>query len=159
MKSKIRIFGHPAHQAFVVIPAGLLIGSAGFDAFALIASTPASYHLTAHHMLAAGLVTGLMAAPVGTLDWLSIPSGTRAKRIGMFHACANVLALLVFGMSWFLRRNAPETPSLVAVGLSFFALGSLSLAAWFGGELVSRLGVGVSDSANLNATSSLSDHA
>ena len=32
--------------------------------------------------IAAGVITGLVAAPFGFVDWLAIPSGTRAKRIG-----------------------------------------------------------------------------
>lgn len=155
MESKLRIFGHPAHQAFVIIPGGLLIGAAGFDVAALLVDAPAAYHLTAYHMLSAGLVTGVLAAPVGTLDWFSIPAGTRAKRIGAFHAIANTVALAAFGISWYLRRSDPAAPSGTAVGISLVALASLSLAAWFGGELVSRLGVGVSEGANLDAPSSL----
>ena len=33
-------------------------------------------------MIAAGVISGLVAAPFGLIDWLAIPDGTRAKRIG-----------------------------------------------------------------------------
>jgi len=32
-----------------------------------------------------GILGGLLAALFGFLDWLAIPSGTRAKRIGLLH--------------------------------------------------------------------------
>jgi uncharacterized membrane protein len=33
----------------------------------------------AYWMIAAGVMTGLLAAPFAFIDWLAIPSGTRAK--------------------------------------------------------------------------------
>ena len=38
-----------------------------------------------------------MAAPFGTIDWLAIPKGTRAKSVGALHALGNVLVLALFG--------------------------------------------------------------
>ena len=53
--------------------------------------------------------------------------------------------------SWVLRRKDPENPPLKALLLS--ALGGLvlSFVGWLGGELVQRMGVGVTPGANLNA--------
>jgi uncharacterized membrane protein len=47
----------------------------------------------AYWMIAAGVVTGMLAAPFGTIDWFAIPSGTRAKRIGALSFAAGCLAL------------------------------------------------------------------
>ena len=106
-------------------------------------------------MIAAGVVTGLLAAPFGFIDWLAIPAGTRAKRIGAIHGLGNVVVLLLFAASFVLRAGTPQTPGTLALTLSF-AAGCLSLATgWLGGEVVDRLSVGVDEGAHLNAPSSL----
>jgi uncharacterized membrane protein len=112
-----------------------------------------SWAQTASATMAAGVIGGLVAAPFGLLDWLKLPDGTRAKRIGLLHGSVNVVALVLFAISWLLRRDDPTTAALV------FALAGLAVAAvggWLGGELVNRLGVGVEAGAHLNAPSSLS---
>jgi uncharacterized membrane protein len=107
-------------------------------------------------MIAAGIIGGLLAAVFGLIDWLAIPNNTRAKAIGLWHGGLNVLVVLLFAISWLLRRPDPAPPSGLALGLSFGAVIVALVAGWFGGELVDRLGVGVDDGAHLNASSSLS---
>ena len=36
----------------------------------------------------AGIIGGLLAAMFGLWDWLAIPAGTRAKRVGLWHGVA-----------------------------------------------------------------------
>ena len=111
----------------------------------------------AYWMMAAGIVGGLIAAPFGLIDWLAIPSGTRAKTIGLLHGGANLVALLLFAGSWWMRNDLPDHPETMASILSFIGAATAGLGGWLGGELVERLGVGVHDGANLDAPSSLSN--
>jgi hypothetical protein len=37
----------------------------------------------AYYLIAVGIVSGLIAAVFGLIDWLAIPAGARAKRIGL----------------------------------------------------------------------------
>jgi uncharacterized membrane protein len=106
-------------------------------------------------MIAPGVITGLLAAPFGFIDWLSIPSGTRAKRIGAIHGGGNVLVVLLFATSWLLRRDLPSAPTELSLALSFAAGGLALVTGWLGGELVDRLAVGVDDGAHPDAPSSL----
>ena len=106
-------------------------------------------------MIAAGVVSGLLAAPFGFIDWLAIPSGTRAKRIGAVHGLGNVLIVLLFATSWLMRRDAPASPEGVALALAFVAGGAALITGWLGGELVDRLAVGVDYGAHVDAPSSL----
>ena len=106
-------------------------------------------------MIAAGVISGLVAAVFGFIDFLSIPSGTRAKRIGRLHGIGNVVVVVLFGASWFLRRDNPGAPETLAIALSVAAAALSGVTGWLGGELVDRLGVGVDDGANLDAPSSL----
>ena len=154
MESRAKLFGHPIHQMLVVFPLGLLATAVVFDVIAL-ARSQGYWSELAFWMIAAGVITGLLKAPFGFVDWLAIPSGTRAKRIGAVHGLGNVLIVLLFATSWLMRRNAPAAPQQVALALSFVAGGSALITGWLGGELVDRLAVGVDEGAHLDAPSSL----
>ena len=154
MESRVKLFGHPLHQMLIVFPLGLLGAAALFDAVQLITGS-GNLGLVSYYMIAGGLIGGVLAAPAGLVDWLSIPAGTRAKAIGALHGLGNVVVLGLFVASWFLRKDAPQFPTTAAMVLSFAGLGIAGVTGWLGGELVSRLGVGVDDGANLNAPSSL----
>lgn len=154
MESKARLFGHPVHQMLVVFPLGLLGGAALFDVLSRLMDSE-QMALVAFYLIGAGVLSGLLAAPFGTIDWLAIPQGTRAKRIGALHAVGNVVVLLLFAASWWLRRDAPAAPLALAQVLSIGAAALSLVTAWLGGELVDRLGVGISNNAHLDAPSSL----
>ena len=155
MESRARLLGHPVHQMLIVFPLGLLGMAVIFDIIRLIfgATGLAS---SSYHMIAAGVITGLLAAVFGFIDWLAIPSGTRAKRIGVWHAIGNVTIVVLFAISWWLRRGDPADPSTLAFVLGLVGLLLALAPTRQGGELVDRLGVGVYDNANVDAPSSLS---
>lgn len=155
MESRAKLFGHPIHQMLIVFPLGTLGGSVIFDVVYLITNT-GRWADIAFWMIAVGVVSGLLAAVFGLIDWLAIPAGTRAKRIGLLHGVGNVVVVVLFAASWFLRRPDPLAPSLLPIVLSFAGLGLATVTGWLGGELVDRLGVGVDDGAHLDAPSSLS---
>lgn len=102
------------------------------------------------------MIGGLAAAVFGLIDWLAIPSGTRAKRIGLWHGAGNVVVVVLFIVSWLLRADALGEPGAIPIILSLLGVGLARLTGWLGGELVDRLGVGVDDGAHLNSPSSLS---
>jgi len=154
MDSRAKLLGHPIHQMLIVFPLGLLAMAVIFDVLA-IAMGEGYWSEIAYWMIAAGVVTGLLAAPFGVIDWLAIPTGTRAKRIGAVHGVGNVLVVLLFAGSWLMRGDAPRTPETLALALSFVAGGLALFTGWLGGELVDRLGVGVDEGAHVDAPSSL----
>jgi uncharacterized membrane protein len=150
----VRALGHPIHQMLIVLPLGMLSGAVIFDVLAMITSS-ISLSTVAYYMIAAGALSGLVAAPFGFVDWLGIPSGTRAKSIGAIHGLGNVAVVVLFGLSWWLRRPDPLTPSATALAFSFAGFVLALVTGWLGGELVDRLGIGVDEGANVNAPSSL----
>ena len=101
-------------------------------------------------------IGALLAAIFGLIDWIALPSGTRAKRIGLWHGGGNVVIVVLFIVSWLIRLNAQSNPNVVAYILSAVGVALALLTGWLGGELVDRLGVGVDEGANVNAPSSLS---
>ena len=150
-----RFLGHPIHQALIAFPLGLLGGAVLFDIVAIVISSPGLLQAS-YYMIAAGVISGLVAAPFGLVDWLGIPSGTRAKFIGAVHGLGNVVVLVLFAASWLLRRPDAVGPSGSALGFSGAGLLLALVTGWLGGELVDRLGVGVDEGAHVNAPSSLS---
>lgn len=154
MESRAKLLGHPIHQMLIVFPLGLLAMAVIFDLLA-IGLGNGYWSEIGYWMIAAGVVTGLLAAPFGFIDWLAIPPGTRAKRIGAVHGLGNVLVVLLFGVSWLMRGDAPRSPGAVALTLSFAAGATALFTGWLGGELVDRLSVGVDEGAHVDAPSSL----
>jgi uncharacterized membrane protein len=154
MESRAKLLGHPIHQMLVVFPLGLLAMAVVFDLLAIVLSN-GYWSEIAYWMIAAGVVTGLLAAPFGFIDWFAIPSGTRAKRIGAVHGIGNVIVVAMFGLSWLMRGDAPQSPAVLALALTFAGGGLALFTGWLGGELVDRLAVGVDDGAHVDAPSSL----
>jgi len=156
MESRAKFLGHAVHPILIVFPLGLLATGVVFDIIYLIWGNPDMANV-AYWMMAAGIIGGLIAAPFGWIDWFAIPSGTRAKTIGIMHGLGNTIALLLFAGSWWLRNDLPERPETLASILSFLGAGMAGFGGWLGGELVERLGVGVHDGANLDAPNSLTN--
>ena len=154
MESRAKLFGHPIHQMLIVFPLGLLATSLFFDIIAVAAEHPGLFQAS-YYMIAAGVISALIAAVFGLIDFLAIPGGTRAKRVGMMHGGGNVLVVVLFAASWFLRRGHVTDPGTFAIVLSALGAGLGGVTGWLGGELVDRLGVGVDEGANLDAPSSL----
>jgi uncharacterized membrane protein len=155
MDAKARILGHPIHQMLIPLPLGLFVSGAGIDiASALAGRSFLSY--VSFYNIAFGIGTGLLAALFGWIDWSVIPDRTRAKRVGLAHGIGNALLIALFAAALVLRLNQPEYAAIpAAVMLETAALLLGAVTAWLGGELVDRLGIGVSPGANPNASSSL----
>lgn len=157
MESKAKLFGHAIHPVMIVFPLGFLTGAVIFDLIYLFSGN-ADMKTVAYWMLAAGIVGGLLAAPFGWIDWFAIPSGTRAKSVGLLHGVGNMIVVLLFIGSWALRTYSTDNVTFILqYVLSFAGILLALVTGWLGGELVERLGVGVDNGANLNAPSSLSN--
>jgi len=155
MDARAKLAGHSIHQMLIVFPLGLLATAVIFDLIYLLGGV-SSWVTASWYMIAAGIVGGLLAAIFGLVDWLGIPSGSRAKRIGALHGIGNVVVVGLFLVSWLLRLGAYDHPSAVAFIFSYVGAGLALFTGWLGGELVERLGVGVDEGANVDAPSSLS---
>ena len=164
MESKFKVLGHGAHPILIVFPLGLLATAVIFDIVYLITGT-AGWTTVSFWLIAVGVIGGLIAAVPGLVDWGAIPSDTRAKSIGLIHGVGNVIVVILFAISWLMRRDTGAgidmagVPSTGALVFSFVGVCLALFTGWLGGELVERLGVAVHNGANLNAPSSLSGKA
>lgn len=155
MESRAKLFGHPIHPMLIVIPLGAFIMAVVAD-IAMYVTGNGTLGVVAFWNIVGGIVGGLAAAVFGLIDWLAIPSNTRAKAIGLYHGVGNVVVVALFAVSAWMRWGVDQyLPSLTAMGLGIVALLLGTVTGWLGGELVDRLGVGVDDGANVNAPSSL----
>ena len=150
----VKVLGHPLHQQLVVLPLGLLTTAVAFDVITAITGEP-RWTQMAFFLIGTGILTGLAAALFGLLDWLTIPAGTRAKRIGALHGVGNVTVVFLFAVSFLVRWTNPA--AVPPFGYLCSSLGILLalVTGWLGGELVDRLGIGVDTGAHPNAPSSL----
>jgi uncharacterized membrane protein len=155
MESRVKLLGHPIHPMLIPFPLGLLPTAFAFDVVHLLTNDP-RFAQVAFWMIAAGILGGLLAAVFGLIDWLAVPSGTRARRVGLLHGLGNVAVVALFAASWLLRRPDPAAAPTAALALAAVGLGLAGVTGWLGGELVDRLGVGVDEGAHLDAPSSLS---
>ncbi|MGD9711889.1 MAG: DUF2231 domain-containing protein [Thermomicrobiales bacterium] len=147
MKTPARILGHPIHALSVTVPLGALVLSVVLDVINLIDEREI-WKDSAYVLIGLGVLAGLAVAVPGLVDWLSIPASHPAKRVGLLHAASNIIGLILFAISWYLRYDQPDNWSTAAFILSLLGIGALSAGGWLGGELVYRHGIGVDVKAN-----------
>jgi|SRR5437588_8741399 len=155
MAGRINFLGHPVHPMLIVFPLGVLPAAVVCDVVFLVRGGAHWAHM-AYWLIVGGILSGLVAAICGFADWLGLENGTRAKRLGLWHAGVMDTVLVLFAISWWLRRPAPDIPSTLAIGLGIAGVAIALIGGWLGGELVYRLSVGVDFDAHVDSPSSLS---
>jgi uncharacterized membrane protein len=155
METRIKFLGHPIHPMLIVFPLGLLATAVIFDVLYAITGNDdlSSFSFWA---LLAGVIGGLLAAPFGLVDWLALPRGSRARRIGALHGGGNLIVVTLFLISFLLRLNdRTYLPDVLPLVFGLLGAGLALFTAWLGGELVYRLRVAVDDDAGVDASNSL----
>lgn len=151
MEARMKLFGHPIHQMLIVFPLGLLITSWLADIGYWIVRGE-TFATVGYWNLVAGIIGGLAAAVFGFLDWLAIPRGTRAKAVGAWHGGLNVVVVVLFASSWFLRAPVENhAPTKLSFSIACVAIVFASVSSWLGGELVNRYTIGIKADADINA--------
>lgn len=145
MASKASIAGHPVHPMLVAFPIGLWVTSFVIDVIFYFIRNP-SLPLISKVLLAAGLVGGVAAAVPGIIDWLSIKN-PQVKKIANWHARLNIIAVIVFATSLYLRMRVGahlvNWNMRIPVLLSAFGVLLIGISGWLGGALTFEHGVGV----------------
>jgi uncharacterized membrane protein len=119
--------GHALHPLLTDLPIGFWTSALVLD----LAGGPTS-RAAATRLVGLGLLTALPTAVTGWAEWSTI--GQREQRVGVVHANANVVALILFTASWRARRRGAykRGKSLALVGASVLGFGG-----YLGGHLVS----------------------
>ena len=143
MRSKVRVFGHPLHPILIAFPIAFLCGSFLADLAGVFTGRPALWTTGAHLNLAA-LVSGLVAAVPGLVDYVGvIPPNSSGKRRATWHMAVNGLALAAFAAAWIFRDGDTLRPGPGAVVLEAAGVALVTMGGYLGGTLVYRNQIGV----------------
>jgi uncharacterized membrane protein len=135
--STVAIAGHPLHPVIVTLPIAFLVAAPATDI---------GYWLTGDlfwarasvWLIGAGLVTGILAALTGMMDFMKI-GRVRKHTAGWAHMYINVTALVLTAINLGLRLGNPAG-NILFTGLiiSVIIAALLGASGWYGGELVYR---------------------
>jgi uncharacterized membrane protein len=146
MKTPARLFNHPIHPMLIPFPFALWTFSLIADLIYYFGSHDYLWVNVAFYSLFGGVIGALLAAIPGIIDYFSIRD-RQASNIAAWHARFNLIALLVFGASLYLRTDSGArivNGSLtIPVLLSFLGVLLIGVSGWLGGELVYKHRVGV----------------
>lgn len=138
----MHVLGHPIHPMLIPFPIAFLIGAAVTDVVFVL--TDRSFWAEASAwLLVAGLVTGVMAALVGLVDFLTIDQ-VRRHLSGWIHLLGNALVLALVVVNW-ISRIDDQTSFVEPWGLTLSLVTAvlLGVTGWTGGELSYRHRIGV----------------
>lgn len=141
MNTPASVKSHPIHVMLVGFPIGLWTFSLICDLIYYARGTP-EWKLAAYYTLGGGIVGALVAAVPGLIDLLAIKDAG-SRRIGLWHMGINLVALAIFGASFWLRRGDLEAD--LPAWLSLIGVAGIFVAGWLGGELVHVRHVSVED--------------
>ena len=147
MASPASFNGHPIHPMIIPFPIALWVFSLVADVIYLWRGNPVWRDWIAFYALLAGIIAAAVAAVPGLIDWLSITDKAVVK-IANWHARLNVIALLVFAASFYLRTTSGAGlvggSYVIPVILSVLGVVLITISGWLGGEMVFKHGVAVS---------------
>lgn len=137
------MFGHPLHPALVHFPIALLLSATAADV-AWLAGVNQDTQFAAV-MMAAGLVTGVVAMIAGLVDFARLEDAVVAHALR--HVGAVGLAWLGYAVALYLRQDSLFGPAVIGTATVTISLLSgllLAFGGWLGGRLVYTFGAGVS---------------
>jgi uncharacterized membrane protein len=134
--------GHPLHPAITDVPLGAWTVALVFDLMAE-GNERKECARASETAVAIGLIGAVGAAVTGLTDWSA--TGGRARRVGMMHGLLNAGATALYGASLWLRRRERRRAGR---NLAYLGYTASMAAAYLGGHLVFREGVGVDHTAS-----------
>ena len=143
MKSKAVLLGHPAHPMLIPFPLAFLTGAFVFDTIGWLRDVP-SWWTTGGHLGLVGIATGVLAAIPGLIDYFyTVPPDSSGKARATKHMLANLTAVALFAVAWWIRGGAANRPDVAGLGLEAVGLALLGIGGYMGGTLVTRNMIGI----------------
>lgn len=152
MRSKFAIGGHPIHPMLVPVPIGLIVWTIVADIVYVLSDNMLWYDIAFWSGVAA-ILSALVAAVPGLVDFLTTASKSDARNLTIAHAVMNVTVVALFLAAALLMVSEGATGGaalLAVVILHALGAGLISISGWIGGEIVYRKHIGmVPDTAEL----------
>jgi len=152
MRSRAAIGNHPIHPMLVPFPIGaFFLALIGDIAYSADAKTAFWYELS-YVCIAVGISSALLAAVAGAIDYFSVKMSGKGFRLATWHALLNVLMLVLYTTSFFLRRHGAAASGsrwVVAAALGFLGFGLVAVTGWLGGSVAHEHRVGVIERLNI----------
>ena len=142
-RSTAKIGGHPIHPMLIPFPIVCFIGVLVTDIVFLNNHDP-GWATASRWLLGVGIVMAALAAVAGLTDFMG---DDRVRRLGdaVKHMLANVTAVVLEIVNFFIRLNNDDAIPGLGIILSAIVVLLLVYSGWKGGDLVYRHGVGVHD--------------
>ena len=154
LRSNVEILGHPLHPIIVNVAIGAFIAAFVFD-IAALATGSASWFVMSFWTLLIGACAGVFAVLSGFYDYVTLRMSRPARNVATIHLSLNLAFMLLFIASLILKGMAAASgPLLVPYGriVSTFVLDVIGIvilvaSGWFGGELIFKHGIAVTEEA------------
>ena len=145
-RSTAKIGGHPIHPMLIPFPIVCFIGALVTD-IVFLNNHDAGWATASRYLLGVGIVMAALAAVAGLTDFMG---DDRIRRAGdaVKHMLANVTAVVLEIVNFFVRLNNDSAISGIGIILSAVVVVILIYSGWKGGDLVYRHGIGVDDTVN-----------
>lgn len=140
--STAAIAGHPVHPMLIPFPIAFLVGALFCDVVFATNSDP-FWATVAMWLIAGGVVTGVIAAVFGIVDFLS-KERVREIRIAWYHMIGNAIVMVLAFINLVIRLNDPAEAAVPGGLILSLIIGLiLVVTGWLGGEMSYRYKVGV----------------
>ena len=137
---------HPLHPLLTDVPIGAWLLTVILDIIWLISPTGSAWAARgAQVIVLIGLLASLAAFYTGISDWSDTYGSERT--VGLLHGSLNTLAILLYLVSTVLRFSSGPGDTTPAAVLGFVGFVVLTVAAYFGGDMVFGHGTAVNHTA------------
>ena len=127
----------------IPFPIAFLVGGTVAEAVGWFRGASA-WSTSALYLLAAGVVTALVAAVPGVIDYLyTVPPESSGRKRASYHALANLSAVALFVVALATKWLTPATPAALILVVELLGTVLLIMGGWMGGTLVHRNFIGV----------------
>lgn len=140
--STAKIAGHPIHPMLVQFPIVCFIGALVTDVV-FLNNHDAGWATASRYLLGIGIVMAALAAVAGLTDFMGDERILCADAVK--HMLANVTALVLEVVNFFIRLNSDDPIASTGIILSAVTVLILLYSGWMGGKLVFKHGIGVDD--------------
>jgi len=122
--------GHPLHPVLVQVPVGAFASAGVLDLLP-------GHERSADVLISTGMASSLPAVAAGLADWSEMHE--QQQRVGLVHAAANGVALVLYGASLASRVRGDRAGGRL---LGYLGLGMIGFGGFLGGHLAYRQAAG-----------------